>query len=218
MDDQGQVVITGGQGALAQAMGAGLVGAGLEVRLPGRSELDVLDEGSVEGYFAELCSLDLVVCNAGVTGDGVLSAMKERTWDDVLDVNLKGAFLVAKAAAKMMVKQRRGHIVFVSSYSAFHPPVGQANYAAAKAGLTGMALSMARELGGRGVRVNTIVPGFMETPMTQGLPGEVREAVRQKHVLGAFNTVECVAQFLKCLHCDMEYTSGQIFNLDSRLL
>ncbi len=203
---------------MAQALGAGLEGSGLDVRLPGRSELDVLDEGCVEGYFADLVGLDLVVCGAGVTGDGVLSGMTEGAWDDVLDVNLKGAFLVAKAAAKIMVRRRRGHIVFISSYSAFHPPVGQANYAAAKAGLCGMAFSMARELGGRGVRVNTIVPGFMETPMTEWLSGEVREVVRGKHVLGEFNTVESVAKFLRCLHFDMVRTSGQIFNLDSRVL
>jgi len=221
MEDLENVLITGGQGGLAQAVAGCLSDAGMGVYTPGRDELDVGDEVSVGDYFSEVKSLGLLVCNAGFTDDEVLLKMSESEWDEVMDTNLKGAFLCAKAAAKVMMKQKPqigGHIVFVSSYSAFHPPVGQANYAAAKAALCGLAKSMAQELGGRNIRVNVIVPGFMETKMTEALSSGAKYLTRDKHVLGEFNTVEAVGSFLRCLHLDMVHTSGQVFNLDSRIL
>ena len=116
------------------------------------------------------------------------------------------------------MKRRLGHIVFISSYSAFHPPVGQVNYASAKAALTGMALSLAKELGSRNIRVNVIVPGFMETKMTEYVSDVAREQALQKHALARLNTPESLAKFLRALHFDLPHTSGQIFNLDSRVL
>ena len=213
-----RALITGGEGELAQAMAGALRVAGMEVDCPGRGEMDVSDEGSVDGYFSGVEGVDLLVCNAGVTDDGLLLKMGEESWDGVMDTNLRGAFLCAKAAAKMMMKRRVGHIVFVSSYSAFHPPVGQANYGAAKAALKGLALSMAKELGGRNIRVNVIVPGFMETRMTGGVSEVTREGALESHALGGFNTVEAVGRFLRCLHLDMVHTSGQVFHLDSRVI
>jgi 3-oxoacyl-[acyl-carrier protein] reductase len=218
MEDMGKALITGGYGGLAQALNRCLISAGMEVSFPGKNELDVRDEESVGKYFSGLENLDLLVCNAGITDDHLLLKMTEESWDTVMDTNLKGAFLVAKAAAKIMMKQRRGHIVFISSYSAFHPPVGQANYAASKAALVGLAKSLAQELGSRNIRVNVLVPGFMETKMTRDLAEEVRDAARQKHTLSEFNTVEATGKFLRCLHLEMEHTSGQVFNLDSRIL
>jgi 3-oxoacyl-[acyl-carrier protein] reductase len=213
-----QALITGGQGALAKATAVCLTEAGMEVLSPGKVELDVRDEASVVGYFSELENLDLLVCNAGITDDHLLMNMSETSWDKVMETNLKGAFLVAKAGAKIMMKQRKGHIVFISSFSAFHPPSGQANYAAAKAALTGLAKSLAQELGSRNIRVNVVVPGFMETKMTQDLSEDVRIATREKHILKRFNTAEATGKFLRSLHLDMEHTSGQVFNLDSRIL
>lgn len=213
-----QALITGGQGDLAQAMATELEGAGMLVHSPGRAELDVCDEARVESYFKEYAVTDLLVCNAGVTEDCLLAKMDESSWDAVMEVNLKGAFLTARAAAKQMMKKRVGHIVFISSYSAFHPPVGQVNYAAAKAALTGLAFSLAKELGSRNIRVNVIVPGFMETKMTKEASDAARDAALNKHALGRFNTPESVAKFLSTLHLDMPHTSGQVFNLDSRVL
>lgn len=218
MEDTGKALITGGQGALAQALSGCLTTAGMEVSFPGKDALDVCDEASVAAYFSGLENLDLLVCNAGITDDHLLLKMNEESWDSVMDTNLRGAFLVAKAAAKIMMKQRRGHIVFISSYSAFHPPAGQANYAASKAALVGLAKSLAQELGSRNIRVNVVVPGFMETKMTRDLADEVCEVTREKHTLSEFNTVEATGKFLRCLHVDMEHTSGQVFNLDSRIL
>jgi 3-oxoacyl-[acyl-carrier protein] reductase len=116
-----------------------------------------------------------------------------------------------------MLRARRGLLVFVSSHSALHPPHGQAAYAAAKAGLLGLARSLARELGPAGIRVNTLLPGFLDTPMTAGLAAERREQVRREHVLGRCNTPESVAGFLVHLHDHLPHTSGQVFQLDSRL-
>lgn len=194
-------------------------GAGWHVLPPGRIELDVADESAVEAYFKEQAGdLDLLVCNAGLTRDGLLARMSEENWDEALDVNLKGAFLCAKAAARGMMKRRGGQIVFISSFSAFHPPAGQANYAAAKAGLTGLTKSLAKELGSRGVRVNLIVPGFMDTKMTTSLGDEVKQAALAKHALGRLNEPERVARFIRFLHEELPHTSGQVFNLDSRIL
>lgn len=218
MEHTAQALITGGQGELAQAVAGSLTEAGMAVHSPGRDELDVRDEVSVADYFSKIENLDLLVCNAGITDDHLLLKMSEQSWDAVMETNLKGAFLTAKAAAKIMIKQKRGHIVFISSYSAFHPPAGQANYAAAKAALTGLAKSLAQELGGRNIRVNVVVPGFMETKMTQDLSEEVRSATQEKHTLSEFNTAEATGKFLRCLHLDMQHTSGQVFNLDSRIL
>ncbi len=218
MDTTQQALITGGQGDLAQTMAAELRASRMLVRSPSRSELDICDEAMVESYFKEHAETDLLVCNAGVTEDNLLTKMDESSWDSVMEVNLKGAFLTARAAAKQMVKKKAGHIVFISSYSAFHPPVGQVNYAAAKAALTGLALSLAKELGGRNIRVNVIVPGFMETKMTRDVSDVARSAALSNHALGKFNTPESVAKFLSTLHQQMAHTSGQVFNLDSRVL
>ena len=185
---------------------------------PGRAELDVTCEESVKTYFKEIKSIDLLVCNAGATFDEILIKMDQRQWDEAMAVNLKGAFLCAKAAIPAMLRAGSGHIVFVSSYSAFSPPVGQANYAAAKAGLVGLAKSLAAELGSRAIRVNTVVPGWLETRMTENVLEERVDEVKATHALGQFNTPEAVASFIETLHRRMPFTSGQVFHLDSRIL
>ena len=212
----GLVVITGGEGGLARALAAAFSAAGHPVLSPGRRELDVTDGSAVRGFFREHPA-ELLICNAGLTRDAPLARLGEAAWDEVMAVNLQGAAACAAAAARGMLRSRRGHILFVSSRSAMHPPGGQAAYAAAKAGLLGLAKSLARELGPAGIRVNTLLPGFLDTPMTAGLSGERREEIRGEHVLGRCNTPEAAAGFVVHLHDHLPHTSGQTFQLDSRI-
>ncbi|WP_018971082.1 SDR family oxidoreductase [Rubritalea marina] len=213
-----RVLVTGGQGGLAMACREAFEGLGWEVLAPTRSEMDVADSDSVDRYISGSGAIDLLVCAAGSIDDALLLKLSEDAWDGVLDAHLSGAFRCARAVSRGMLRQRSGHVVFIGSYSGFHPPVGQAHYAAAKAGLSGMMRSLAQEWGGRGVRSNLVVPGFLETKMTSGLPASVQQASLSKHALGAFNTPEKVAQFIAFLHAQMTATSGQTFNLDSRIL
>lgn len=196
-------------------MVAAFTSAGHTVSAPSREELDVTHAPSVISWFAGR-RVALLVCNAGVTRDAPLAKLGESGWDDTIGVNLKGAALCAAAAAEGMVRARGGHIVFLSSQSAIHPPAGQASYAASKAGLIGLCQSLAHELGPANVRVNTILPGFLDTPMTAGVGTKRREEVLRDHTLGRFNTPEAVADFLLHLHGKMPHTSGQVFRLDSR--
>ncbi len=213
----GPIIITGGNGGLARAVSAAFVSAGHHVLAPSRGELDVTAAAAVKEWFASR-EINLLVCSAGLARDALLPKLDEAAWDETMAANLKGAALCAAAAAKGMLRARRGHIVFVSSFSALHPPAGQAAYAAAKAGLIGLAKSLARELGPAGIRVNTILPGFLDTPMTAGVSPQRRDAVCREHVLGRFNTPEAVASFLLHLHEHLPHTSGQVFQLDSRIV
>lgn len=212
----GLVVITGGEGGLGQAFASAFSAAGHPVLAPGRGELDVTAPSQVSDYFRRH-EAELLICNAGCTRDAVLAKLGEEAWDEVIDVNLGGAARCAAAASRAMLRARRGHIIFISSHSAVHPPTGQASYAAAKAGLLGLARSLARELGPAGIRINTILPGFLDTPMTGGLTPDRREQVLGEHALGRFNTPEAVAAFVHYLHHELPHTSGQVFQLDSRI-
>jgi len=211
-------IVTGGSGGLGLAVVTELRRAGMAVSALGRTEADLTDPAEVQRCFAALEVPDLLVCAAGLTRDAVVARLNEDNWDEVLAVNLRGAFFCARAVAGAMLKRRSGHIVFISSHSALHPPAGQAAYAAAKAGLLGLTRSLAKELGPRGVRVNAVLPGFLETPMTAGLKPEIRAAARAAHVLGRFNQPTEVAAFIRCLHFELAGTSGQVFNLDSRVV
>ncbi|HEY1121876.1 MAG TPA: SDR family NAD(P)-dependent oxidoreductase [Haloferula sp.] len=212
----GLVVITGGEGGLGRALHAAFEKAGHAVLAPGRRELDVTDLEGVRDFFRQH-EPELLVCNAGITRDAPVSRLDETAWDEVMSVNLRGAARCAAAASRSMLRARRGHIVFISSFSALHPPVGQVAYASAKAALIGLSKSLARELGPAGIRVNTILPGFLDTPMTAGLSESRREQVRRDHALGQFNTPDAVAAFLAHLHGHLPHTSGQVFQLDSRI-
>jgi 3-oxoacyl-[acyl-carrier protein] reductase len=212
----GLVVITGGEGGLGRALHAAFEQAHHAVLAPGRSVLDVTDPDAVREFFRDH-EPELLVCNAGITRDAPLARLDEAAWDEVIAANLRGAARCAAAASRAMLRARQGHIIFISSFSALHPPAGQAAYAAAKAGLIGLAKSLARELGPASIRVNAILPGFLDTPMTAALPEERREQVRRDHTLGRFNTPEAVAAFLVHLHDHLPHTSGQVFQLDSRV-
>ncbi|MFD0893040.1 SDR family oxidoreductase [Luteolibacter ambystomatis] len=210
------MVITGGEGDLGQAIAGEFRTAGWQATAPGRMELDVTASESVTAFFKD-SQTDLLVCNAGLVRDLPLLKLSEDDWDAVMAVNLTGAARCAKAALRGMLKRRSGHVVFISSFSALHPPAGQAAYAAAKASLIGLGKSLACEVGPAGIRVNVVLPGFLETRMTAGVSEGRRGQVKSEHVLGRFNTAEAVARFIRSLQEDLPHTSGQVFQLDSRI-
>lgn len=209
-------VITGGRGDLAGELARQLATSGYTVLAPGRTELDVRKSDSVDSFFAGIDRVDLLVNNAGITRDALFPRVQAENWDEVMRTNLKGAHLCSQAAARFMMKQRAGTILNIGSYSALHPPLGQSSYAAAKAGLIGLTKSYASELGKRNIRVNCILPGFLETKMTRDLSEEARQAALDRHALGRFNTIEEAARFLVFL-AETTTISGQVFQLDSRV-
>lgn len=193
---------------------------GYNVEAPGRNVLNLTDRDSIQRFFENTTlntGYDLLICNAGITRDKAFYQSSIFDFSEVLEVILNGHFLVAKHAARLMAKKRMGHIVFIGSYAAKIGTAGQSTYAAAKAALHGLAMSLAKEYGGRSVRVNVVLPGFMETKMTAELSDTQRVTFREAHALGEFNTPECVANFIAFLDQEMPFTSGQIFNLDSRI-
>ncbi|MDF1752716.1 MAG: SDR family NAD(P)-dependent oxidoreductase [Verrucomicrobiales bacterium] len=214
--DSAKIVITGGRGDLASAFVSEFQGAGFTVFAPGRNELDVTDADAVKQFFSEIGPIDLLINNAGLTRDTVHSRLTEEDWDVVIDTNLKGSFLCARAALRAFPRKTGGHIINIGSFSAKSPPIGQSNYAAAKAGLIGLTQSLAKEYGKRDIRVNAILPGFLETKMTAALSNNARERIRDRHVLQRFNTTEDAARFAAFLHT-MKHVSGQVFQLDSRV-
>lgn len=178
--------------------------------------MDVRDEARVEAYFSKLERLDVLIANAGLTRDSAMTALPTADFNEVVNANLRGAFLCARAALKLMLRQRSGHIVLIGSRAARHGTRGQSAYAAAKAGLAGLAMSIAQEYGARNVRCNVVLPGFLETRMTAGLSPRRREEVRAEHALGRFNTVGNAARFIAFM-ARLDHVSGQVFTLDSRL-
>ncbi|MFM2197587.1 MAG: hypothetical protein RLZZ505_1019 [Verrucomicrobiota bacterium] len=211
-----RVVITGGTGGLGKAIVHEFAGKGWDVVALGRTDLDLADNVSVPRFF-EINPCDLLVCCAGMIRDVPLLRMAEEQWDDVLSVNFNASALCAAAAVPGMLAKGCGHVVFVSSYAALHPAVGQAAYATAKAALHGLAQELAHRHGKAGLRFNVVLPGFLETPMTESVSAKRKEEVRGIHCLGHFNTAAVAAGFIRYLEEELPYTSGQVFSLDSRL-
>jgi NAD(P)-dependent dehydrogenase (short-subunit alcohol dehydrogenase family) len=212
------VLITGGAGCLATAIRLELESNGWQVLAPDRSQLDVTDQNSIDLFFAPLTRLDLLINQAGIIRDASLLTMSHEQFDQVLQVNLNGAFRCSRAALQLMSKQRRGQLIHISSWSALHGPIGQANYAAAKAGLIGLSKSIAKEYGQRNIRSNCILPGFLESPMTAHLLADdtQRRAIQQQHSLRSLNTPQHAARFIHML-TQQPHISGQVFQLDSRI-
>ena len=164
---------------------------------------DVSDYGAcgrmAEEIIKKYAHVDILVNNAGVTRDNLILRMSEEEYDKVLDTNLKGAFNTIRHLSRYFLKQRGGNIINISSVSGVTGNAGQANYSASKAGLIGLTKSVARELAGKGVRVNAVAPGFIETEMTQALPEKAREAAVASIPAGRMGTVEDVARLVAFL-------------------
>jgi 3-oxoacyl-[acyl-carrier protein] reductase len=163
--------------------------------------------------------LDILVNNAGVTRDNLLMRMSEDDWNTVLNINLKAAFIAIKAAARTMIKQRKGRIINISSVVGLMGNAGQVNYAASKAGLIGLTKSTARELAPRGITANCIAPGYVATDMTNELGDEVQQSLNEKIPLGRIGQVEDIAYAVAFLASDeAEYITGQTLAVDGGMV
>lgn len=214
-NDEQRAVITGGGGTLALEIATSLRMPGWQIETPPRNELDVGDDKAVRRYFEHL-PVDLLVCAAGLTRDAPLLRLDQQAWDETWAVNFNGAYSCAQAVLPSMIERGHGHIVFISSHSAKHPPVGQAAYATAKAALLGLTADLASRHGASNIRVNAVLPGFMDTRMTQNVTESRRKEVLADHSLGSLNTCRETAAFIRFLHHELPHTSGQVFQLDSR--
>jgi 3-oxoacyl-[acyl-carrier protein] reductase len=176
-------------------------------------------EKLIEAIVADFGTLDIVVNNAGITKDGLLMRMTEENWDDVLNINLKSIFNVTKAASKIMMKNRQGVFVNMSSVVGVQGNAGQANYAASKAGIIGFSKSIAKELGSRNIRTNVVAPGFIRTEMTDVLDSKVVEGWAQAIPLKRAGEPEDVANVCVFLASDMSaYVNGQVLSVCGGML
>ena len=166
-------------------------------------------------YAADFGSIDILVNNAGITKDGLMLRMTEAQWDAVINVNLKSAFNFIHACTPIMMRQRGGSIINMSSVVGVHGNAGQCNYSASKAGLIALAKSIAQEMGPKGIRANAIAPGFIETAMTAALPDNVREEWKKKIPLRRGGSVDDIANTAVYLASDLSsYVTGQVIQVD----
>jgi 3-oxoacyl-[acyl-carrier protein] reductase len=226
------VLVTGGNRGIGKAIADAFVAAGDRVAITYRSgeppegvlgvRCDVTDPAQVETAFGEVESeqgpVEVLVANAGITRDTLLLRMSEEDWADVLDTNLTGTFRVAKRAAKGMLRLRRGRIVLISSVVGLLGSAGQVNYAASKAGLVGLARSLARELGSRSITTNVVAPGFVETEMTAVLPEKQQAEYQAQIPLRRFASTEEVAGVVRWIASEEAgYVTGAVIPVDGGL-
>ncbi len=226
------VLITGGNRGIGLAIAREMAATGDAVAVTYRSgeppeglfgiRCDVTSTADVDAAFgkaeAEHGPVEVVVANAGTAKDTLLATMQEETFAEVIDTNLTGAYRVAKRATRGMLRMRRGRIVLISSVVALSGSAGQTNYAASKAGMIGFARSLARELGARGITVNVVAPGFVETDMTAVLSDKQQEQIRKQIPLGRMASAAEVARVVRFLSSDdAAYITGAVIPVDGGL-
>ncbi|HLX47365.1 MAG TPA: 3-oxoacyl-ACP reductase FabG [Streptosporangiaceae bacterium] len=226
------VLVTGGNRGIGLAIARRLAAGGDNVTVTSRSgdpvedlsvvQCDVTDEASVDAAFKQVEEqhgpVEVLVSNAGITHDQLLALLKEEDFVRVIDTNLTGAYRVAKRAVRGMMRQRRGRLIFISSVVGLFGSAGQANYAASKAGLVGMARSLARELASRNITANVVSPGFVETDMTAVLPEARKEAILADVPLGRLASPDEVAGVVAFLAGDdAAYITGAVIPVDGGL-
>ncbi len=229
------VLVTGGNRGIGLAIARRLAAGGDSVTVTSRSgepaegidglkvvRCDVRDAASVDSAFAEVEAdtgpVEVLVANAGVTRDQLLALMSEDDFGAVLDTNLTGAYRVAKRAVRGMMKMRRGRLVFISSVVGLYGSAGQANYAASKSGLVGLARSLARELASRGITANVVAPGFVDSDMTASLSEDRKAAILAAVPLGRYGSAEEVAGVVAFLAGqDAAYITGAVIPVDGGL-
>lgn len=226
------VLVTGGNRGIGRAIAEAFLANGDRVAVTTRSggapegaldvRCDVTDPAAVEAAFDEIEAahgpVEVLVANAGITADTLILRMSEEDWSSVIETNLTGSFRLAKRASKGMLRLRRGRIVFISSVVGLLGSAGQVNYAASKAGLVGMARSLARELGSRSITANVVAPGFIETDMTSVLTDEQKATIKTQVPLGRYGSTEEIAQTVLWLTGDgATYVTGAVIPVDGGL-
>ncbi|WP_460822718.1 3-oxoacyl-ACP reductase FabG [Nocardioides ungokensis] len=226
------VLVTGGNRGIGRAIAEAFVANGDRVAVTTRSggapegtldvRCDITDPAAVDAAFAEIEAahgpVEVLVANAGITADTLVLRMSEDDWSSVIDTNLTGSFRLAKRAAKGMLRLRRGRIIFISSVVGLLGSAGQVNYAASKAGLVGMARSLARELGSRSITANVVAPGFVETDMTAVLTDDQRSAIKTQVPLGRYASPDEIASAVTWLAGDgAAYVTGAVIPVDGGL-
>ncbi|WP_300017889.1 3-oxoacyl-ACP reductase FabG [Pseudonocardia sp.] len=232
--DARTVLVTGGNRGIGLAIATAFLAQGDRVAVTYRSSVDGLPEGlfpvqcdvtdaaAVDAAFTaveqELGPVQVLVSNAGITDDGLLMRMSEESFTSVVDANLTAAYRVAKRASRAMLKARGGRMIFVSSVVGLTGSAGQVNYAASKSGLVGLARSVARELGSRGITANVVAPGFVDTDMTRALPDARRAEILGQVPLGRYAGVEEIAAAVTWLGSDgAGYVTGAVIPVDGGL-
>lgn len=226
------VLVTGGNRGIGRSIAEEFIKLGHRVAVTVRSGAgpegslsvvaDVTDAASLDRAFAEieekLGPVEVLVANAGITRDMLLMRMTDEDFEQVLDTNLTGAFRVVKRATKGMMKAKFGRVILISSVVGLLGSAGQVNYSAAKAGMVGMARSLTRELGSRGITANVVAPGFIDTDMTAALPAEQQDEYKRKIPAGRFATPDEVAKVITWLASDdAAYISGAVIPVDGGL-
>jgi 3-oxoacyl-[acyl-carrier protein] reductase len=224
--------ITGGTRGIGRAIAEAFVAQGDRVAVTTRSggapegcldvRCDITDPAAVEAAFAEVEAahgpVEVLVANAGITADGLLVRMSDDDWASVIDTNLTGSFRLAKRAISKMMRARRGRVIFISSVVGLLGSGGQVNYAASKAGLVGMARSIAREYGSRGITANVVAPGFVETDMTDTLSDELKAQYKAQVPLGRYASTDEIASAVTWLASDgAAYITGAVIPVDGGL-